>query len=41
MSIVEFCSAVKNNEIRSLTGKQLELEVIVLSERCNSHKDEH
>jgi hypothetical protein len=36
---MEFYSAIKKNEIMSFTGKQLELEVIMLSEVNQAQKD--
>jgi hypothetical protein len=38
---MEFYSAIKKNEIMSFAGKWMELEVIMLSEISQTHKDKY
>jgi hypothetical protein len=38
---MEFYSAIKKNEIMSFAGKQMEMEIIMLSKISQSHKGKH
>jgi hypothetical protein len=38
---IEYCSAIKKNEIMSFAGKWMELEIIVLSGFCQTEKDNY